>query len=73
MHWFIPSLEVSKRMYLLLFEHLIPTWLKELDLGIFYWPSSPSSGGNFKDPNSDNYGDMHYWGVWHSNEPIQAE
>lgn len=70
-HWFIPSLEVSKRMYLLLFEHLIPTWLKELDLGIFYWPSSPSSGGNFKDPNSDNYGDMHYWGVWHSNEPIE--
>jgi beta-mannosidase len=70
-HWFIPSLEVSKRMYLMLFEDLIPKWLDELDLGVFYWPSSPSSGGNFKDPNSDNMGDMHYWGVWHLNEPIE--
>lgn len=70
-HWFIPSVEVSKRMYLMLFEELIPTWLNELDLGVFYWPSSPSSGGNFKDPNSDDYGDMHYWGVWHLNEPIE--
>lgn len=70
-HWFIPSVDVSKKMYLLLFEDLIPTWLKELDLGIYYWPSSPSSGGKFKDPNSDNYGDMHYWGVWHLNEPIE--
>lgn len=70
-HWFIPSLEVSKRMYLMLYEDLIPTWLNELDLDVFYWPSSPSSGGNFKDPNSDNYGDMHYWGVWHNNEPIE--
>lgn len=70
-HWFIPSLEVSKRMYLMLYENLIPTWLSELDLGVFYWPSSPSSGGNFKDPNSDHYGDMHYWGVWHNNEPIE--
>lgn len=70
-HWFIPSLEVSKRMYLLLFENLIPKWLKELDINTYYWPSSPSSGGNFKDPNSDNYGDMHYWGVWHLNEPIE--
>lgn len=70
-HWFIPSLEVSKKMYLQLFEQLIPTWLEELKLNVFYWPSSPSSGGNFKDPNSDNYGDMHYWGVWHLNEPIE--
>lgn len=70
-HWFIPSVEVSKRMYLMLFEDLIPKWLDELDLGVFYWPSSPSSGGNFKDPNSDDYGDMHYWGVWHLNEPIE--
>lgn len=70
-HWFIPSVEVSKRMYLELFEHLIPSWLNELDLNVYYWPSSPSSGGNFKDPNADGYGDMHYWGVWHSNEPIE--
>ena len=70
-HWFIPSVDVSKKMYLLLFENLIPSWLKEHHIDVYYWPSSPSSGGNFKDPNSDNYGDMHYWGVWHLNEPIE--
>ena len=70
-HWMIPSLDVSKRMYLMLYENLIPSWLKELNIDVFYWPSSPSSGGSFKDPNADSAGDMHYWGVWHSNEPIE--
>jgi beta-mannosidase len=69
--WKIPSLEISKKMYLELFEHLIPSWIKELDVKIPYWPSSPSSGGNFFRPNFDGMGDMHYWGVWHNNEPIE--
>ncbi|HQN75070.1 MAG TPA: glycoside hydrolase family 2 protein, partial [Bacillota bacterium] len=32
--------------------------------------SSPASKELFKDTNSDNFGDMHYWGVWHNNEPF---
>ena len=36
----------------------------------FYWPSSPSSGGNFKDPDSDDVGDRHYWDVWHGEKPF---
>ena len=69
--WNIPSLETSKSMYLELYENLIPKWLKEMDNHIPYWPSSPSSGGNFYRPNFDGMGDMHYWGVWHNNEPIE--
>jgi len=30
----------------------------------FYWPSSPSSGGNFDNPNDETRGDCHYWGIW---------
>ena len=28
-------------------------------------PSSPTSGGNFDDPNGHNRGDVHFWDVWH--------
>ena len=30
----------------------------------FYWPSTPSSGGNFDNPNDESRGDNHYWDVW---------
>ena len=35
-----------------------------------YWHSSPSSTGDFDDPNSGRKGDTHYWGVWHDRQPI---
>jgi beta-mannosidase len=35
-----------------------------------YWPSSPSSGGSFDDPNSYDRGDVHYWDVWHGLKPF---
>lgn len=38
----------------------------------FYWPSSPSSGGNYENSNAENVGDVHYWGVWHGGEPFTA-
>lgn len=71
LNWNIPSLEYTKKWYLYQYEELIPSLLKKDAYDIFYWPSSPSSGGGFNDPNSDKYGDMHYWGVWHNNEPIE--
>ncbi len=71
LNWNIPSLEYTKKWYLYQYEDLIPKLLKKDSYDIFYWPSSPSSGGGFFDPNSDKYGDMHYWGVWHNNEPIE--
>lgn len=69
--WHIPSFEYTKKWYLYQYEELIPELLKQVAPDIFYWPSSPSSGGGFNKPNSDSHGDMHYWGVWHGNEPIE--
>ena len=62
-----PSL---KRDYLLQFEYILPKLVKELAPDTFYWPSSPSSGGSFDDPDSENRGDCHYWDVWHGQKPF---
>ncbi|MEI6602988.1 MAG: glycoside hydrolase family 2 protein [Clostridia bacterium] len=56
--------------YLKMFEEIIPAVLHEHDPDTFYWPSSPSSGGKFDDPNDFTRGDAHYWGVWIGLEPI---
>ena len=58
--------------YIHLYEYIIPKIVKEEDPKAFYWPSSPSSGGNFENSNAENVGDVHYWGVWHGNEPFTA-
>lgn len=58
--------------YIHLYEYIIPKIVKEEDPEKFYWPSSPSSGGNFENSNAENVGDTHYWGVWHGNEPFTA-
>ncbi|MGN0314585.1 MAG: glycosyl hydrolase 2 galactose-binding domain-containing protein [Fusicatenibacter sp.] len=58
--------------YIHLYEYIIPKIVKEEDPMAFYWPSSPSSGGNYENSNAENVGDVHYWGVWHGNEPFTA-
>lgn len=58
------------RDYLFQYEHLIPEVLKQYDADTFYWPSSPSSGGAFDEPQDPDRGDVHYWEVWHSNKPF---
>lgn len=60
----------QKYDYIKMYEYIIPKILKKEDPVTFYWPSSPSSGGNFDDPLDENHGDMHYWDVWHGNKPI---
>lgn len=69
-NWGIPDKEQAQKYYLFLFEDLLPKVVKEVYPDCIYWLSSPSSGGKLFDPNSDKFGDMHYWGVWHNNEPI---
>lgn len=59
-----------KRDYLLQFEYVIPKIVEEIAPDTFYWPSSPSSGGSFDDPGSQNRGDCHYWDVWHGQKPF---
>lgn len=58
--------------YIVIFERILPKMVKMLAPQTFYWPSSPSSGGTFDDPDSECRGDRHYWGVWHGNEPFCA-
>lgn len=58
--------------YIHLYEYIIPKIVKEEDPEKFYWPSSPSSGGNYENSNAENVGDTHYWGVWHGSEPFTA-
>lgn len=64
-----PSIK-QKYDYIKIFEYIIPRVLKEEDPAAFYWPSSPSSGGNYDNPWDENRGDTHYWDVWHGNKPF---
>jgi Beta-galactosidase/beta-glucuronidase len=61
-----------KTDYIKQFEILFPEIAAKIAPDTFYWPASPSSGGGFDIPNDDNYGDMHYWGVWHEKQPYTA-
>ncbi len=62
--------EAQKEEYLKLFERLIPEVVGQFDPSTFWWPSSPSSGGAFDEPNDPNRGDVHCWEVWHGNKPF---
>lgn len=64
--------EAQVRDYLFLFERVIPEVVRALDPDRFYWPASPSSGGAFDEPNAPDRGDVHYWEVWHGDQPFSA-
>ncbi|MBO4836587.1 MAG: glycoside hydrolase family 2 protein, partial [Clostridia bacterium] len=70
-NWGLPEDPEAREDYLKLFEEIIPKILGELDPAAFYWPSSPSSRGGFRDPEGDRAGDCHYWAVWHGFKPIE--
>ena len=56
--------------YIKLYEYILPKIVKQEDPQRFYWPSSPSSGGNYEDAGEENMGDAHYWDVWHGGNPF---
>ncbi|WP_022762260.1 beta-mannosidase [Butyrivibrio sp. AD3002] len=64
------SKKSEKRDYTIMYEYIIPNMMKEYAPNVYYWPASPSSGGCFDEPNDENRGDVHYWEVWHGNEPF---
>lgn len=75
--WGIPEDAEARADYVRLFEEIIPGILRELDPNRFYWPSSPSSGGNqfgtegvFRGSSDNRRGDQHYWDVWHNFKPL---
>lgn len=53
-----------------LFYELLPTVLAAEDTTRFYHPSSPLYGRG--DPKSQTEGDVHYWGVFHDEEPFST-
>jgi beta-mannosidase len=69
-NWSFPKTDKLRADYTRMFEELLPAVVAENDPNTFYWPSSPSSGGGFDDPNSENRGDVHYWDVWHGLKPF---
>lgn len=56
--------------YMDIFEGLVPEVLEEVCPYIAYIPSSPTTCGHVIDPLNENYGDGHYWKVWHGNKPF---
>jgi beta-mannosidase len=66
------NLEPIKAAYTQFFHQLLPSWIASEDPDHAYWPSSPSSGVAFQDPNGQEQGDSHYWEVWHGRKPFSA-
>ncbi len=56
--------------YTKMYEYILPEICQRLAPQTFWWPSSPSSGGCFDDPNDFSRGDVHYWDVWHGEKPF---
>ncbi len=63
--------EEAKRDYLELYENILPALMKEYLPDVFYWPSSPSSGGGFNEPQDESRGDQHYWKPWGGGAPYE--
>ena len=55
--------------YLTIFEDILPSIVRDVCPEIGYVPSSPSTCGHFIEPQNENYGDSHFWQVWHGNKP----
>ncbi len=67
-----PDNQRLKAGYDRMFHHMLPEVVAQEDPDRPYWPSSASSGEPFVDPNGQQRGDMHYWGVWHDRKPFSA-
>ncbi|MCJ7825449.1 MAG: glycoside hydrolase family 2 protein, partial [Anaerolineales bacterium] len=70
--WKEPEYQDLKAAYDGFFHHTLPAWCAAEDPDRVYWPSSPSSGTPFENPNSQQQGDAHYWDVWHGRKPFTA-
>ncbi|WP_310552091.1 beta-mannosidase [Paenibacillus glufosinatiresistens] len=61
--------------YEAIFHMILPQTLKALHQDVAYWPSSPLRGLTGDDRQHAiaiaSEGDVHYWGVWHADEPFE--
>lgn len=68
-----PTLFGSQRIhmdYMELFERILPDVCEKYAPQVFYWPSSPSSGGGLLHIDEETMGDSHYWDIWFGNMPF---
>ena len=66
-----PDLFGSQRIhmdYMELFERILPDICEKYAPQVFYWPSSPSSGGGLLHIDDETVGDSHYWDIWFGNK-----
>ena len=66
-----PGAKLRRQEYLQLYERYIPAIVEKYAPDVFYWPSSPSSGGGFFRSEDENYGDSHYWDTWQNGGPFE--
>ncbi len=57
--------------YMHLFSGILPQVVARYSPGTPYWPSSPSNDFTSA-PGNDQYGDAHYWAVWHGRAPFSS-
>jgi beta-mannosidase len=55
-----------------MFREVLPAVVAAEDPGRFYTSSSPSANEEKVPGNKLGWGDMHYWGVWHSEHPYTS-
>jgi beta-mannosidase len=58
--------------YKKMFHELLPGVVASEDPGRFYSRSSPSANEDRVPANRMGWGDMHYWGVWHAENPYAS-
>jgi beta-mannosidase len=68
--WNKPENTPIMKAYERFFHHILPEWITAEDPDLPYWPSSPSSGEAFIEPNGLKKGDIHQWQVWHADKPF---
>jgi len=66
--WGFDPTKEERSEYLKQYQFVFPDIIKEICPELFYWPASPSSGGDFEKPNDPASGDCHFWDVWHGNK-----
>lgn len=69
--FFWPEIDKDwKQQYVEFFDVEMAAIVKELCDYVAYIPSSPTSMGRFIIPTDENFGDSHYWDVWHGDKPF---
>jgi len=69
--WGFPHTNENRTEYLKQYQFVLPEVAAAAAPDVYYWPASPSSGGDFENPNDSDRGDTHFWAVWHGNKDFK--